>query len=178
LDEWCRRHTGQDYDHDGTFAATGKLDSNILSYLVASEPWLAKRPPKSTGRDLFNASWLDSRLNAWEGYCRHLTPQDIQATLQRFTAHTVAQAIEREAPDTQEVLVCGGGARNSGLMRDLAECLNRPVTPTDARGVPAQSVEALAFAWLAYAHMSGIAAGLPEVTGARGARVLGALYPA
>lgn len=178
LDEWCRRHTGQHYDDDGAYAAAGKADANILEYLLASEPWLAKRPPKSTGRDLFNATWLDTRLNAWDGYCRRLSPQDIQATLQRFTARTVAQAIEREAPDTQEVLVCGGGARNSGLMRDLADCLNRPVATTDAHGVPAQSVEALAFAWLAYAHVNGVPAGLPEVTGARGPRVLGALYPA
>jgi anhydro-N-acetylmuramic acid kinase len=178
LDEWCARHTGQPFDGDGAFAAAGKVDSNILEYLLASEPWLAKRPPKSTGRDLFNGAWLDSRLSAWEGYCRRLTPEDIQATLQRFTARTVSQAIEREAADTVDVLVCGGGARNGGLMRDLAECLNRPVEPTDAHGVPAQSVEALAFAWLAYAHLSGIPAGLPEVTGARGPRVLGALYPA
>jgi anhydro-N-acetylmuramic acid kinase len=178
LDEWCRRHTGQDYDRNGAFAAAGKPDLLILDYLVSSEPWLAKRPPKSTGRDLFNAAWLDKRLNAWDGYCRRLTPQDIQATLQRFTARTVALAIEREAPDTHDVLVCGGGARNGGLMRDLAECLDRPVVPTDTHGVPAQSVEALAFAWLAYAHVNGIPAGLPEVTGARGARVLGALYPA
>ncbi|OZI62479.1 anhydro-N-acetylmuramic acid kinase [Bordetella genomosp. 11] len=178
LDEWCRRHTGQHYDDDGAFAAAGKVDTNILEYLLASEPWLSKRPPKSTGRDLFNATWLDSRLNAWDGYCRLLTPQDIQATLQRFTARTVAQAIDREAPDTREILVCGGGARNRGLMRDLAECLGRPVASTDAHGVPAQSMEALAFAWLACAHLNGVAAGLPTVTGARGARVLGALYPA
>lgn len=178
LDEWCGRHTGQPYDADGAFAAAGKVDANILEYLLASEPWLTRRPPKSTGRDLFNAAWLDSRLGAWEGYCRRLSAQDIQATLQRFTARTVAQAIEREAPDTADVLVCGGGARNGGLMRDLAECLGRPVVTTDAHGVPAQSVEALAFAWLAYAHLNGIAAGLPEVTGARGPRVLGALYPA
>ncbi|HTK00583.1 MAG TPA: anhydro-N-acetylmuramic acid kinase [Bordetella sp.] len=178
LDDWCRRHTGQDYDDGGAYAAAGKVDTNILEYLLASEPWLAKRPPKSTGRDLFNTAWLDTRLNAWDGYCRRLTPQDIQATLQRFTARTVAQAIDREAPDTQEVLVCGGGARNGGLMGDLAACLNRPVATTDSHGVPAQSMEALAFAWLAYAHMNRIAAGLPEVTGASGPRVLGALYPA
>ncbi|CAM3588393.1 anhydro-N-acetylmuramic acid kinase [Bordetella sputigena] len=178
LDEWCRRHTGQNYDDDGAFAAAGRVDANILEYLLASEPWLVKRPPKSTGRDLFNAAWLDTRLNAWDGYCRRLTPQDIQATLQRFTARTVAQAIEREAPETSEILVCGGGARNSGLMRDLAECLGRPVAATDTHGVPAQSMEALAFAWLAHAHVHRIAAGLPDVTGARGPRVLGALYPA
>jgi anhydro-N-acetylmuramic acid kinase len=178
LDDWCRRHTGQDYDVDGAFAAGGKVDNHILNYLVSSEPWLSLPPPKSTGRDLFNATWLDLRLNAWHGHCKNLRPEDIQATLQRFTARTVASAIETVAPDTKDVLVCGGGARNSGLMRDLADCLQRPVQPTDAHGVPGQWVEALAFAWLAHAHVAGIPAGLPDVTGAVAPRMLGALYPA
>lgn len=178
MDDWCRRHTGQDYDADGAFAAAGNVDDNILNYLIASEPWLSKAPPKSTGRDLFNAGWLDARLNAWAGYCKQLQPQDIQATLQRFTAQTVANAVQAIAPDTKEVLVCGGGARNGGLMRDLVLCLQRPVHATDDYGVPAQWVEALAFAWLAHAHMEGLPAGLPEVTGAKGPRILGALYPA
>jgi anhydro-N-acetylmuramic acid kinase len=178
MDEWCRRHTGQEFDRDGAYAAAGKVDDNILTYLLASEPWLQKRPPKSTGRDLFNAQWLDNRLAAWSGYCKQLRNQDIQATLQRFTAATVANAIQAEAPDTRDVLVCGGGARNPGLMRDLADCLQRPVQATDDHGVPAQWVEALAFAWLAHAHLQGTPAGLPEVTGAQGRRLLGALYPA
>lgn len=178
LDDWCRRHTGQDYDAEGAYAATGKVDEQVLNYLISSEPWLSKPPPKSTGRDLFNTAWLDMRLNAWHGHCKHLQPQDIQATLQRFTAQTVANAIQAHAPATSEVLVCGGGARNTGLMRDLALCLQRAVQTTDDHGVPGQWVEALAFAWLAHAHVERIPAGLPEVTGAKGPRVLGALYPA
>ncbi|WP_454692019.1 anhydro-N-acetylmuramic acid kinase [Achromobacter aloeverae] len=178
LDDWCQRHTGQPYDRDGAYAASGKPDDNILNYLLASEAWLKLAPPKSTGRDLFNRAWLDQRLAAWTGYCRALQPQDIQATLQRFTARTVADAIAANAPDTRDVLVCGGGVRNSGLMRDLQDCLRRPVRPTDDEGVPAQAVEAMAFAWLAQAFLDRVPAGLPEVTGARGPRVLGALYPA
>ncbi|RXN84725.1 anhydro-N-acetylmuramic acid kinase [Achromobacter aloeverae] len=178
LDDWCQRHTGQPYDRDGAYAASGKADDNILTYLLASEPWLKLAPPKSTGRDLFNRTWLDQRLAAWAGYCRALQPQDIQATLQRFTARTVADAIAATAPDTREVLVCGGGVRNGGLMRDLQDCLQWPVRPTDDEGVPAQAVEAMAFAWLAQAFLDRVPAGLPEVTGARAPRVLGALYPA
>ena len=88
------------------------------------------------------------------------------------------QWLDRAAAGTQEVFVCGGGAHNAGLMQELAYCLQRPVHATDALGVPAQQVEALAFAWLAHAFMTGKPAGLPSVTGARGARILGALYPA
>ncbi len=176
LDGWCQRHLGQAYDADGRWAATGQALAPLLEQLISSEPWFALPPPKSTGRDLFNMQWLDERLAAFDG--PKPVPQDVQATLQRLTARTVANAIDAAAASTQEVLVCGGGARNTGLMRELAYCLQRPVRPTDALGVPAQEVEALAFAWLAQAFMQRRPAGLPAVTGARGPRILGALYPA
>lgn len=177
LDLWCQRHTGRPYDKDGQWAATGQVQPGLLEHLLAEEPWLVLPPPKSTGRDLFNAAWLDERLQDYEGAAK-LAPQDVQATLQRFTARTVADALEATAPATHDVLVCGGGARNAGLMRELAICLQRPVQPTDSAGVPAQWVEAMAFAWLAQVFLDRIPAGVPEVTGARGSRVLGALYPA
>lgn len=176
LDGWCQRHLGQAYDADGRWAATGQVLAPLLEQLISSEPWFALPPPKSTGRDLFNMQWLDERLAAFDG--PKPAPQDVQATLQRLTARTVANAIDAAAASTQEVFVCGGGARNTGLMLELAYCLQRRVRPTDALGVPAQEVEALAFAWLAQAFMQRRPAGLPAVTGARGPRILGALYPA
>ncbi|MVW78339.1 anhydro-N-acetylmuramic acid kinase [Bordetella sp. 02P26C-1] len=177
LDLWCQRHTGQAYDKDGAWAQGGRVDAGLLEHLVATEPWLAVPPPKSTGRDLFNAQWLDARLSTYPDVAL-LSARDIQATLQRFTARTVADALQDAAPESRDVLVCGGGARNAGLMRDLADCLQRPLQPTDAAGVPAQWVEAMAFAWLAHACVERLPAGVPEVTGARGTRVLGAIYPA
>ncbi len=176
LDGWCQRHLGAPYDADGRWAASGQVLAPLLELLIASEPWFALPPPKSTGRDLFNMQWLDSRLAEFDG--PRPAPQDVQATLQRLTARTVANAIDAAAAGTREVFVCGGGARNPGLMRELAYCLQRPVRATDALGVPAQQVEALAFAWLAQAFVARRPAGLPNVTGARGPRILGALYPA
>ena len=187
LDLWCARHTGQPYDAQGAFAASGKVSDSLLAHLVASEPWLALPPPKSTGRDLFHADWLDQRLAAWqvshEAQGAHdavapLPPADVQATLQRLTARTVADALQGRVADSTEVWVCGGGARNDGLMADLAHCLRRPVQSTQALGIPPQQVEALAFAWLAARHVQGQTANLPAVTGARGERILGAYYPA
>lgn len=176
LDAWCQRHLGQPYDADGRWAATGQVVAPLLEQLIASEPWFALPAPKSTGRDLFNLQWLDDRLAAFDG--PKPAPQDVQATLQRLTARTVANAIDAAAAGTQDVFVCGGGARNAGLMQELAYCLQRPVQPTDALGVPAQQVEALAFAWLAQAFVQRRPAGHTAVTGARGPRILGALYPA
>ncbi|WP_198951390.1 anhydro-N-acetylmuramic acid kinase [Pigmentiphaga sp. NML080357] len=178
LDAWCARHTGQPYDRDGRYAASGTLQPALLAELIASEPWLAAPPPKSTGRDLFNETWLDRRLQAWQAAHGPLHPADVQATLQALTVETAAREIRRQQPACEQVWVCGGGARNGGLMRALAAALSCPVAPTDNANVPAQQMEALAFAWLAHRHMEGLAGNLPAVTGAAGPRILGAYYPA
>jgi len=180
LDLWCARHTGCTFDAEGAWAASGRVIPALLDGLLRDEPWLALPPPKSTGRDLFNADWLDARLAR---YAQDAAPPDVQATLQRYTAQTVTDAVRAHAPDATRLLVCGGGARNTALMRDLEDCLagaglRATVASSDAVGVPTQNVEALAFAWLAWAHVNRVPAGLPSVTGSRGARILGAYYPA
>ena len=114
LDGWCQRHLGQPYDADGRWAATGQVLAPLLEQLIASEPWFALPPPKSTGRDLFNLRWLDDRLAAYDGPTP--APQDVQATLQRLTARTVANAIDaagdemciRDRPST--CAACGAGS--------------------------------------------------------------------
>ncbi|MGB3424795.1 MAG: anhydro-N-acetylmuramic acid kinase [Castellaniella sp.] len=175
MDAWIRRHRDQPYDQDGIWAAQGRSHDGLLAALLA-EPWFGLTPPKSTGRDLFSQDWLDARLNALSGGDR-LQAVDVQATLLRLSADTIANAIRRYAPGTREVLACGGGARNPVFMDALAGALPCPLTTTDAYGVPAQDVEALAFAWLAQAHIQGDPACLPAVTGARHATVAGCLYP-
>jgi len=176
LDLWCHEKTGKLYDADGRWAASGKTHHGLLAGLYDSEPWFALPPPKSTGRDLFNRAWLEERLKPLQDV--GLADEDVQATLQSLTVLSICKAVAEHAQATREVLACGGGALNSGLMKELAQSLGLPVRPTSELGVPVQSVEALAFAWLAHAHFEGVAAGLPSVTGARAPRVLGARYPA
>lgn len=178
LDLWCQRHLGQPYDENGAWAASGKLIPDLLQALMG-EPYLQLAPPKSTGRDLFHADWLDQRLAGFPA----LAPVDVQATLTAYTAATLAHAIATQAPDTAGIYVCGGGACNNRLIDSLADCLHQrnlsaPVRGTDALGVPPHHVEALAFAWLAQRHLDRQPGNLEAVTGARGPRVLGALYPA
>jgi len=181
MDLWCEMHTGAPYDQHGAWGATGEIHSELLEHLLHSEPWFAREAPKSTGRDLFHRNWLESRIDYVQS--RHpekpaIHPQDIQATLRALTAKSAAQAIKKYAALAADVLVCGGGARNAALMAELQQQLPCPVNPTDIAGIGTQDVEALAFAWLAWAHQQGIAVGNPNVTGARGARILGATWPA
>lgn len=174
LDHWVQQHRGTAYDEAGAWAAGGTVHAPLMHALLA-EPFLARRPPKSTGRDLFNAGWLTSRLNGFES----LPPQDVQATLAEFTARAAAEALRREAPGCGALWVCGGGALNANLMRRLAALLpGVGVDSTAALGLPPLQVEAAAFAWLARACWHREPANRAEVTGARGPRVLGAVYPA
>lgn len=174
MDHWCRRHTGHPFDDDGAWAAGGRADGDLLAALQA-EAYFDLPPPKSTGRDLFNPAWLESRLRARQAPA----PADVQATLAELTAWACAEAVRQESPDANELLVCGGGAFNGYLMRRLAARLpGRSVRRTDDVGLGAHQVEAAAFAWLARAFFDRRPGNLVTATGADGPRVLGALYPA
>lgn len=174
MDVWCHLHTGQAYDRDGQWGAGGQVHEALLAHLLA-EDYLAKPPPKSTGRDLFNLAWLQRQLKDFDG----LSPVDVQATLRQLTAQSAANAIDAYGANAAEVLVCGGGAYNGQLMQALATAqASREVCSTDKVGVAPLQVEAAAFGWLAYQHCHGLPSNLPSVTGAKGLRVLGASYPA
>ena len=173
MDGWCERHRGAAYDADGAWAASGRVIEPLLAALRA-EPYFALAPPKSTGRDLLNLAWLDAHLAAFPS----ASPADVQATLAELTASVCADDVRRHASDARELLLCGGGAANGHLAARIAALLpGVAVASTDAHGLPAQQVEAAAFAWLAAAFRDRAAGNLPAVTGAVGPRVLGALYP-
>ena len=179
MDLWCHQHTGHDYDARGDWAASGQLIQSLLDALLA-EPYLHQVPPKSTGRDLFSRSWLDTQLNSAFARQQAWRPGDVQATLNLYTARTAANDLKRWMPCAEALLVCGGGALNTHLLRNLAAELPhvevRPIQ--DVHSIDPMHVEAMAFAWLAHAFMQRIPANCIEVTGASGLRVLGALYPA
>lgn len=174
MDAWCLQHTGQPYDDDGRWAAGGKVLPDLLAAML-SEPYFAQRPPKSTGRDLFNRPWLDAHLRPFAS----AAPVDVQATLAELTARACADDVQRHAPGLCKLVVCGGGALNGHLMRRLQALLPQARVASSAdEGLPPLQVEAAAFAWLAMKCVRGEALPLEKTTGARGARVLGGIYPA
>lgn len=173
LDAWCLRHRGEAFDRDGIFAASGHVDPALLDAMLA-EPYFSLPPPKSTGREHFHLRWLVAHARV-----AVLSAEDVQASLLELTARSVAAAIERYAPTASEVLACGGGVHNAALMRRLSELLSpRSLTSTSRYGIDPDFLEATAFAWLARQRLLRLPGNLPAVTGARGARVLGAVYSA
>lgn len=173
LDAWAKRHLGANFDRDGAFAAQGRCDPALLAACM-DDPYFSRPAPKSTGRETFNLDWLE-RCAGLDG----LAPADVQATLVELTARSVGDALRREAPTTRTVYACGGGVHNPVLMRALAAQLAPArLAVTGDLGVDPDYVEAMGFAWLARETLAGRPNNLPAVTGARGARVLGAIYPA
>ncbi len=138
-----------------------------------SDPYFARPSPKSTGRETFQLQWLHERLRGDEAV------PDVQATLLALTAHTVADALRRECPRATRVIACGGGVHNARLMTALKHALAPVRLDTTAEhGIDPDYVEAIAFAWLARETLEGRPGNRPEVTGARGPRVLGAIWSA
>ena len=171
LDAWCELHTGEAFDRDGAFASRGQVDHTLLRRLMAEEYFRAA-PPKSTGREHFHLDWLRARLH--DGTPE---PEDVQATLVELSARSVADAVQSHAAGAREILVCGGGVHNPLLMHALRSALApRAVRNTAELGVDPDYLEATAFAWLARQRLAGQPGNLPSVTGARGPRVLGAVY--
>jgi anhydro-N-acetylmuramic acid kinase len=178
MDAWIQEHQGNAFDENGTWALQGKVNETLLTKMLA-DSFFTKTPPKSTGRDDFHLAWLQEKIGANNYLC-----EDIQATLLHLTAHSALDALVRHAPQTQKLIVCGGGARNNALM-DLFKLKSQDffkqsleITTSESAGIDPQLVEGLAFAWLAWAHKEKRPANLPAVTGARGPRILGACYPA
>lgn len=174
IDGWIQQHRGQDYDSEGAWAAGGSVLPELLQAL-RSDPYFSRMPPKSTGRDRFNRPWLDRHLQGFQA----ASSQDIQATLTELTASACAGDVLRHGPGLARLIVCGGGALNIHLMRRLAALLpGVEVRSSAPSGLPPLQVEATAFAWLARKTVRREKLELESTTGARGARVLGCVYPA
>lgn len=173
LDAWCQRHSGQAFDAGGAFAARGRINTALLTCLL-DDPWFALPPPKSTGREQFHLDWVQTQLDDTA-----LDAADVQATLLELSAATVANALLMTQPTTSRVLVCGGGVHNPLLLERIGARLpDVIVESTASHGLDPDFVEAMGFAWLARETVAGRPGNLPTVTGAKGSRVLGAIYPA
>lgn len=174
MDAWCRRTWDCGADLDGRKAGQGRADPATLAALLA-EPWFALPPPKSSGRDQFHLEWALQRAPGLAA----LSAEDCLATLLQLSVDSIAEALLRAQPSCRRLIACGGGVRNPVLMRRLAERLpDVAVETTAAHGLDPDYVEAVGFAALARASLSGQPGNLASVTGARGPRVLGAIYHA
>jgi len=166
LDLAARRTTGRPSDLGGALAAKGQVRGELLARLL-EEPYYALEPPKSTGKELFHAGYLDGI---------EMAPEDLLATLTELTARTVADACARHRPHT--VVASGGGVENPALMRALARNLGgTKLVTSDELGLPRGAKEAYLAALLGWLTWRGLPANVPSATGARGPRLLGSITP-
>lgn len=175
LDDWINLHLGKSFDSNGDWARRGQIQAELLRSML-DDPYFHRQGPKSTGREYFHRTWLNARLKQLD---LAPEPQDVQATLLELTAQSIAHAVRTHAADSEGVFICGGGANNTRLLERLQNLLAPIiVSTTTSLGVHPDWMEAIAFAWLAWRCQQGLPGNLPDVTGAKGPRVLGAIYPA
>lgn len=165
------------YDVDGKLAKAGRPNMQIVSELL-SAPYFAAPPPKSTGRELFNAEYVQNLIK--RARAAGASDEDIVATAVQLTAESVGDAYKRFiAEPVREVLVSGGGAKNPALFA----AIQKAAAPVKLRHFDevyfdGEAKEAVAFALLGYLHMTKRPANVPSATGARGPRILGKRTPA
>jgi len=169
LDYNIQNAQGKSYDADGAFARSGEINAELLEKMLA-DPYFSKMPPKSTGREYFNASWLESLLPIFHT----INAADIQRTLLELTAKSIADDVKRH--NIAELILCGGGAKNGFLVERLEQLCGCSVKRSEAYGVPSDAIEAMAFAWFAKKRIKCEAVALSSVTGAKKDTILGALY--
>lgn len=174
LDAWIRKTKQDKYDKNGDWARSGSCEPGLLEALLG-HVYFRQPPPKSTGRELFNLSWLTQQTNI---NLQTLPPENVQTTLAELTVRSICDSLLSSTPKLDELYVCGGGAHNSFVMERLNDLLPKTrVATTESLGLAPDWVEATAFAWLAKQTMKGYTGSLPSVTGARHATVLGGIYP-
>ena len=170
MDAWTRRHLQKDYDDNGRWASRGKIDPALLESML-QEPYFNLPPPKSTGLEHFNISWLDRMLGD-----SRLQEPDVQTTLAELTALSVANSLQGSGMPAR-LLVCGGGVHNAFLMRRLAAVLPDVIVETTGRyGADPDWVEGLLFAWLARERLNEQTQNTAPITGATRPVLLGDVH--
>ena len=141
LDSYCQKFLDQDYDRNGLLARKGTVHKASLNKMLA-HPFFKKRQPKSTGKEIFNLTLIPKSL-------LQQSSENILATLTELTAITIAQAIKHKQQSINEIIVCGGGIKNLFLIERISHYISLPIVSSELMGYDPQSIEAMAFGWLA-----------------------------
>ena len=173
LDEWCRTQFGAPFDKGGTLAQAGNIAPSLLEELIADR-YFYQAPPKSTGQEYFNLNWLNKKM----GNYQNCTRQDILATLTELTAHTTINACTTHMPDLQQIILCGGGAKNDYLINRMKEHTDIPITISNEYGIDSDYLEAIAFAYFAGCRLTNTPLNFHFATGSRGAIIHGTVCDA
>jgi len=166
-DIWHQMHENSPFDNRGNYAASGSVNDDLLTNLL-SDPYFARSPPKSTGREYFSSAWLSAIVNQFP----FIEPADVQATLNQLTAILVDRAL----PSTIDILVvCGGGIHNTHLMDQIDHRVRPLVVTSEVFSIDPDFVEAACFGWLGLQCMDQQTMETSSITGSEVAGVLGSL---
>ncbi len=172
LDSWVQKNLNQHFDEGGKWATTGKSNLELLTFML-DDSYFSSPPPKSTGREYFNSLWIDKII---ADYTKDISPQDVQATLIELTAISIAQAI-KGLLETGEVIICGGGVKNTRLIQSLGNQLESfEISSSDNFGIDSNALEAIAFAWFANKTLHRQTLDFTSITGSSRPHVMGGIY--
>lgn len=178
IDSLMKMFFNKQFDKDGKIAASGKINSHVLSYLFSADNFIEQRPPKSTGREYYGKIFLHQLLQNFS----KIDKRDLIATTSYYTAATIFRNYEKfikRKIAIDELLVSGGGAKNKFVLEQLQMFFDKTkVLPIDKIGFHSDAKEAICFAVLANETLNELPTNLPMVTGAKRSTILGKICPA
>jgi len=172
INHWIHQQLNKAFDDRGNWASSGHVNEDLLKELLKDD-YFNLKPPKSTGTEYFNETWLKHKLVNFTD----IKAEDVQASLSLLTVKSIHDAIKLHTSNTNEIIVCGGGVHNEFLLKQLKISLpNLEINSSAIYELDPDYIEATAFAWLAKQTMEHKTGNLSEVTGAKQKVILGGIY--
>lgn len=171
MDHYCQQFLNLNYDPNGEIASSGSFDKELINSIINTDPYFSLKPPKSTGTDYFNLTWLSQYVDI-HSFNKH----DALAILCELSAQSIAQAINQLPLNIDEIYFCGGGSHNQYLIKRISQLCSPPLYSSEKLEVHPDWVEAIAFAWLARNTLSKKATHLKSITSATRNSIIGGIY--
>jgi len=174
IDYFMNKYYQRPYDDGGKVALSGMVIIPIYEALI-KDPFFSKKPPKSTGRELYNAQAMENMAEQY-GFS-HYAKEDIITTVSEVTVYGITHNIALYTPNFDRIVVSGGGSHNHYLLSHLQDILNKPVLTQEDLGFSSDAKEAVAFAVLGYLTLNNQPGNVISATGAKRPVVLGNIAP-
>ena len=171
IDTWSRSNNRGDFDAEGAWASSGKVEVNLLKEML-NDDYFSKHPPKSTGTDYFNLKWINKKISKFN----EVSTEDIQATLTELSAQTIFKELKDLKVEKKPIYLCGGGIHNLFLVKRLEELVENQIFSTSEIGIDADFLEACCFAWLAKERLKKTKFDLSKITGSKEEISLGEIW--
>lgn len=174
IDYFVNKYFGISYDEGGKIALSGKVINELFNALKEDE-FIKRTPPKSTGREQYNQSFMENLISKYN--FANYDKADIITTISEFTVYGITYNYLEFIKNFDQVVVSGGGSHNQYIIKRMSEILKKEVLTQEDLGFNSDAKEAIAFVALGYLTINNQPSNVKSATGAKNSVILGNITP-